>query len=253
MALWAASGWLVAAAMLVLVLRLRARLELVARAEHELRGPLTAFSLALDAARGTSAGRRLRVVLEAELARARKGLADLSAARSGRRAEPVVERVRVDRLLRSSAAAWERGGRRVSVRSDAGLAVVAGDRGRLAQALGNVISNAVEHGTGDVTAVASRTRDRVRIEVTNATAPASAGDGEPDAPSGGGADAAAASDRETDRAADADTDGGGAAAVERGRGLDIAAEAAAELGGTLSSAIGPRRARTVIELPIEPS
>jgi signal transduction histidine kinase len=136
-------GWLVAAGLLVWGLRLRARLELVARAEHELRGPLTAFSLALDAARGTPAGRRLRVVLEAELARARAGLADLAAARRGRRAEPVVERVRVDWLLRSSAAAWE------------------------------------------------------------------------------------------------------------GRGLEIAADAVADAGGSLSSAIGPRRARTVIELPIE--
>jgi signal transduction histidine kinase len=217
-------GWAVAAALLVWGLRLRARLELVARAEHELRGPLTAFTLALDAARGTPAGRRLRVVLEAELSRARAGLADLAAARLGRRAEPVVERVRVDRLLRSSAASWEGRGRRVRVRSDAGLAVVAGDRGRLAAALGNVISNAVEHGSGDVTAVATRSADRVRIEVTNAVA--------------------AADGRRLQLAT--------AAHADRGRGLEIAADAAADVGGSLNSAIGPRRARTVIDFPIEP-
>jgi signal transduction histidine kinase len=244
MAVLAASGWFAAALMLLFVLRLRARLELVARAEHELRGPLTAFSLALDAARGTPAGRRLRVVLEAELARARAGLADLAAARAGRRAEPVVERVRVDRLLRSSAASWEGRGRRVSVHSEAGLAVVAGDRGRLAQALGNVISNAVEHGTGDVSAVATRTADHVRIEVTNATAPAADAGGGATA-AGIAADAGAERGRGLEIAADA--------GAERGRGLEIAADAAAELGGSLSSAIGPRRARTVIELPIEPS
>src|SRR4051812_16540111 len=168
----AVAGWSLSAALLLVVVRLRRRLELVARAEHELRGPLTAFGLALDAARGTPAGRRLRVVLDAELARARAGLADLAAARTGRRAEPVVELVRVDGLLRSSAAAWEGRGRAVRVRSDAGLAVVAGDRGRIAQALGNVISNAIEHGTGDVTAVATREPGRVRIEVTNAVSPA---------------------------------------------------------------------------------
>jgi signal transduction histidine kinase len=229
--------------MLVLVLRLRARLELVARAEHELRGPLTAFSLALDAARGTPAGRRLRVVLEAELARARAGLADLAAARAGRRADPVVESVRVERLLRSAAAAWEGRGRRVVVRSDAGLAVVAGDRGRLAQVVGNVISNAVEHGTGDVIAVATRTPDRVRIEVTNATAPARAAGA-----STCGISASVGGEEEGGPAG-----GGGAPPAERGRGLDIAADAVADLGGTLSSAIGPKRARTVIELPIEPS
>jgi signal transduction histidine kinase len=228
-------GWFLCAALLVVVVRLRGRLELVARAEHELRGPLTAFSLALDAARGTPAGRRLRIVLDSELARARAGLADLAAARTGVRAEPVVERVGVDRLLRSSAAAWEPAararGRRVLVRSDAGLAVVSGDRSRLAQALGNVMSNAVEHGSGDVTAVATRSADRVRIEVTNATATAAG-----EAPSSGAGE----------------LDGGPGGAASRGRGLEIAADAAADAGGSLSSAIGARRARTVIDLPIEP-
>jgi signal transduction histidine kinase len=214
-------GWLVSVGLVVVVTRLRRRLDMVARAEHELRGPLTAFSLALDAARGTPAGRRLRIVLDAELARARAGLADLAAARVGRRASVVEERVHVDRLLRSSAAAWEGRGRRVSVRSEAGLAVVTGDRGRMAQALGNVISNAVEHGSGEVTAVASRTAGRVRIEVTN---PVAAGRRLRAVPEPG----------------------------ERGRGLEIAADAAADLGGSLTSAIGPRRARTVIELPVDP-
>src|SRR3954471_21219199 len=99
-------GWLVAGWLAAVVVRLRLRLELVARAEHELRGPLTAFALALDAARGTSAGRRLALVLDAELARARAGLADLGAARSGRRAPACPAPVSVDRMLRSSAAAW---------------------------------------------------------------------------------------------------------------------------------------------------
>src|SRR4051794_25931058 len=99
-------GWIAAGGLAALVVRLRLRLELVARAEHELRGPLTAFALALDAARGTPAGRRLALVLDSELARTRGGLADLAAARSGRRAAPVASPVAVDRLLRSSAAAW---------------------------------------------------------------------------------------------------------------------------------------------------
>jgi signal transduction histidine kinase len=214
------AGWIVACALLGVVLRQRRRLELVARAEHELRGPLTAFGLALDAARGTPAGRRLRVLLDAELARARAGLADLEAARRGTRAAVgPPEPVGVDRLLRSSAAAWERGagpGRRVRVRSDAGLAVVRGDRGRIAQALGNVLSNAVEHGAGDVTAVATRSADRVRIEVTNATRHEE-GSGPPG----------------------------------RGRGLDIAADAAADAGGHLTTAVGRHRARAVLDFPVE--
>jgi signal transduction histidine kinase len=156
-------GWIVAGGLAVVVVRLRLRLELVARAEHELRGPLTAFSLALDAARGTPAGRRLALVLDAELARARAGLMDLAAARSGRRAAAVHEPVPVDRLLRSSAAAWG-----AKVRAGAGSAVVRADRSRLASALGNVLSNAAEHGDGEVSVEARQLPDRVRIEVTNA-------------------------------------------------------------------------------------
>src|SRR3954468_5948417 len=154
-------GWLVAGGLAVVVVRLRLRLELVARAEHELRGPLTAFGLAIDAARGTAAGRRLALVLDAELARARAGLADLAAARSGRRPTPVASAVVVDALLRSSAAAW---GARVN--GGAGSAVVRADRTRLASALGNVLSNAAEHGDGEGSVEARLVRDRVRIEVT---------------------------------------------------------------------------------------
>jgi signal transduction histidine kinase len=91
-----------------------------------------------------------------------------------------------------------------------------GDRRRLAQALGNVMANAAEHGSGDVSVVASRADDRLRIEVTNAVAS-----------HGGGRD--------------------------RGRGLEIAADAAADNGGTLTTAVGPRRALAVLDLPLEPS
>jgi signal transduction histidine kinase len=155
-------GWLVAGGLAVVVVRLRLRLELVARAEHELRGPLTAFALALDAARGTATGRRLALVLDAELARARAGLADLAAARSGRPAAAAPEPVQVDRLLRSSAAAWG-----ASVRTGAGDAIVRADPCRLASALGNVLSNAAEHGSGEVAVEARQLPGRVRIEVTN--------------------------------------------------------------------------------------
>jgi signal transduction histidine kinase len=216
----ALAGWGCAVALLVVVRRLRARLELVARAEHELRGPLTAFGLALHAARGTPAGRRLALVLDAELARARAGLEDLAAARSGRVAPASVEDVRADALLRSSGSAWDaaarRLGRRLRVESAGlGAVVVRGDRTRLAQAFGNVMSNAVEHGSGDISVSATRLGSRLRIEVTNPTG------GEPP-PAG-----------------------------ERGRGLRIAADAIASAGGSLRSTIDARRARTILDLPLE--
>ena len=191
-----------AGALAVVVLRLRRRLELVARAEHELRGPLTAFSLGLDAARGSAAGRRLALVLDAELARARAGLADLAAARRGRRAAAEPSLLEVDGLMRSSAAAWG-----AKVRAGAGPALVRADRSRVASVLGNVLSNAAEHGAGEVSVEARRLPDRVRIEVTNAV---------------------------------------------RGRGLDIAAAAAADAGGTLATEVGIRRAKATLDLPLEP-
>jgi signal transduction histidine kinase len=53
------------------------------------------------------------------------------------------------------------------VRAGAGPAVVRADPRRLASALGNVMSNAAEHGEGEVSVEASRLHDRLRIEVTN--------------------------------------------------------------------------------------
>ena len=148
------TGWLVAALLLVTVLRLRRRLELVARAEHELRGPLTAFGLALQRVDAPA--------VEAELARARAALADLTAARHGRRAAARPRPVDLQRLVRSSSAAW---GARVDWR--AGPARVVADPGRLSQALGNLLANAAEHGDGAVTVSARRSGSRVRVRVAN--------------------------------------------------------------------------------------
>jgi signal transduction histidine kinase len=49
----------------------------------------------------------------------------------------------------------------------AGPVRVRAERGRLAQALGNLLSNAVEHGTGPIRVQATRVGGRVRIEVVN--------------------------------------------------------------------------------------
>jgi len=143
------TGWLVALALAVMLMRLRRRLELVACAEHELRGPLTAFALRAPE-------------LEAELARARTALDDLTAARTGRRAAKHVRRVDVERLLRSSAAAW---GVRLEWR--AGRTHVVAEEGRLAQTVGNLLANAGEHGGGEVTVAARRAHGRLRVEVVN--------------------------------------------------------------------------------------
>ena len=133
------------------VVVLQRRLELVARAEHELRGPLTALLLA--AQRGLPPG--------AELARVRLGLEDLAAARRGRRVAPSPERVDLFEITRAAA----RG--RAAVDWNAGRTVVRADPRRLSQALGNLVANADEHGRGPVVVRGRRVGERVRIEVVD--------------------------------------------------------------------------------------
>src|SRR4051794_28379716 len=132
-------------------------MRLVAHAEHELRGPLQAIALA--------APERCRQDIE----RARIALADLARARSGRRAQRGAEVVRLDRVLWRAATGWDLAARRAGggVHLDwrAGPVSVRADRGRLAQAFGNLLANAVEHGGGQVRVIGRRTGRGIRVEI----------------------------------------------------------------------------------------
>ncbi|MEA2474353.1 MAG: two-component system, OmpR family, sensor kinase [Thermoleophilaceae bacterium] len=197
-----------------------ARLEAAGDAEHELRGALTAFGLALDRLGRDPLGRRIGRALASELDRARAALDELAAAREGASHPPLREPLALDRLARSAAAAWQpaarAAGRRVLVDWRAGPVCVRADRGRLARALGNLLSNAVEHGSGPVRVEATRRGRRVRLEVVNGLR------GEDPAGSAPG----------------------------RGRGLRIAARAVEDCGGTLSFSRGGGRAAAALELPL---
>lgn len=133
-----------------------ARMHLVAEAEHELRGALQGLVVE-SGAPGLHADR------------ARVALADLAAARSGRRAEPVVEDVHLDRLVWRAATAADLAARRVGggVHLDwsAGPVVIRADRGRVTQSLSNLLANAIEHGGGQVRVTGRRTKRGVRVEV----------------------------------------------------------------------------------------
>ena len=133
------------------------RLRLIAEAEHELRGPLQAIALAAPDH------------CAPELERMRIALADLSAARGGARADADAEPVRLDRLVWRAATASDLAARRVGggVHLDwsAGPVTIRANRGRLAQALGNLLANAVEHGGGQVRVTGRRTRRGIRVEV----------------------------------------------------------------------------------------
>jgi signal transduction histidine kinase len=202
----------------------------VARACHELRGPLTAARLSLATMERRQEGPPERLaVLDLELRRAGLALDDFAAARSGRRQSDRMEPVEVAELLEEQFESWH--GVAAAFDSHVTLgallhgAMVDGDRLRLAQAVSNLVANALEHGPGRVELTARLVGHRhVRIEVIDE------GPGLP------------ASVAELARRAHA---GRG----RRGRGLAIAADIAERHGGRLVAAPSPHGARVGLELP----
>ncbi len=227
------AGWVAAAvvgALAVSVLRAHGdRMEAVARACHELRGPLTAARLGLAAPAGQElpSPRRLRAI-DTELGRAALALDDLSGAGGGVRRLWRLDRVDVRELVADSVEAWRSSaaaaGSAVRVGWSGEEAAVWGDRLRLAQALGNLIANAIEHGRGPVGVDVAVRGGLVRVAVSD---------------DGPGLPAPVAELRRRPRR------GRGA----RGRGLAIAAEVAEAHGGALVSAPTEGGARLVLELP----
>jgi signal transduction histidine kinase len=234
----AAFAWAVAlAAMTVAALawrELRRGRELVARACHELRGPLTAAHLALYAGArhgDPTAADRLGAI-ELELRRAGLALDDLAAARAGRRAGDRDELVDVAALIADQAASWAAiapvFGCVLRVAPGEPDAFVRGDRVRLAQAVGNLLANALEHGAGTVEVAVRSVAGRVRVEVSD---------------EGAGLPAPVAELARRPRA------GRG----RRGRGLAIAMDIVTRHGGRIVSAPSAGGARLAIELPAGPA
>jgi signal transduction histidine kinase len=228
-------GWLAAAigtaVALALLWELRRRKEMVARACHELRGPLTAARLSLASMERRREAPPERIAgLELELRRAGLALDDFAAARSGKRMADRDEPVEIAELLEEQVATWQV----VAGVFDSHLllghvvagAMVHGDRLRLAQAVSNLVANALEHAPGRVELTARCVGQReVRIEVID---------------EGPGLPAAVADLTRRARA------GRG----RRGRGLAIAADIAERHGGRIVAAPSQRGARIGIELPV---
>lgn len=228
-------GWGAALLLLGAVLRLRRRLALVALASHELRGPATTLGLATASLRREPGGRRRALPFEEQLERMQAGLADLELARAGRRMAPRAVVVSLDRLLCGTVAGWRPAiaaqGRRLRVRSDVGTAAVRADRGRLAQALGNLLANAAEHGSGTIELRGRRSGDHVVVEVRDEGVAARAGS-EP-VVRGHGVVA-----------------GAGVGQGPRGHGLGIATAAVEEAGGRLSLRADAGGTVASVELPV---
>ena len=219
----ALAGWMAAVCLgcgaSVFRVRLARHAALVADAGHELRGPLCAARLGLHGIDDAAA-------IDLELRRAALALDDLVAAGRGDRARGRSQLVDVGALLDDGADAWAplaaAFGCLLSVEPLRGRALVRADPLRLAQACGNLVANALEHGGSPVRVRGRVVAGRVRIEVTDA------GPGLPEPVS-----------RLIARRRGA----------PRGRGLTIAARIARDHGGRLSSAPSSRGACLVIELP----
>jgi signal transduction histidine kinase len=219
-----AAGWCCAALLgTVLSAQLHLRAVAAARAGHEIRGPLCTALLGLERLAGGSDAATLAAV-ELELRRAALAVDELD---RGSASSALVEAVDVGALLTAAGPAWRElataHGARLAVDAPAGL-VVRGERLRLAQACGNLVANAVEHGGGDVAVRARALGPTVRVEVTDA------GPGLP-AP----VPALLARAR--------------AHRGRRGHGLAVAARVAARHGGRLAAGPSPQGARMVLELP----
>lgn len=238
MTLVALVGWSGAVVLGAVTLMMRQRLELVARAEHELRGPFAALSLGVEKVRRGHGGAELAIILDAQLERVNAGLSDLRAARAGARGSARREPVQLESEVRATVAGWEpvvlSQGRSLRLDWRAGEARVAADRGRLAQALGNLIANAVEHGGGEIELRGFRVGRSVRVEVADAGGPV------------------AASRRDAALFLPGRRYVGlRSRSRDRGRGLAIATRAARDAGGRLELSSGSGGTTAVIELPFD--
>jgi signal transduction histidine kinase len=232
---WVAAG-IVAAMVIALRRTLGSRMEAVARACHELRGPLTAarLGLSLGSRCGELSADHLRAI-DTELGRAALALQDLAdVGQGGQDGYRIRDLGRVDLLalqadcVRAADGLSDEWSAAIAQTWDGPAVSVWGDRLRLAQALGNLIANAIEHGGGRVEVRGVVGESVVRIEV---------GDGGPGLP--------APIAQLTQRA----RRGRGA----RGRGLAIAAAIVETHGGRVTTAPAQRGARVVLELPLAPA
>ncbi len=137
--------------------------ERIARAEHELRSAATALALVCETLRRDPAARRHAAVIDAQLDRLRAGLTDLAGARGGRSTEAERDEVELSSLTSAAARPWVD----TTVEWEGGPVTARLDRRRFAQALGNVLANAAEHGSGPVRVIGRVHGGGVRVEVRN--------------------------------------------------------------------------------------
>lgn len=137
--------------------------ERIACAEHELRGAAAALALVCEAIRREPDTPNPAEIVEVQLDRLRAGLAELAAVREGGLAPAEPEPVEISQLARAASEPWER----ASFEWEGAPVTTRLDRRRFAEALGNVLANAAEHGSGDIRVTGQARDGGVRLQVRN--------------------------------------------------------------------------------------
>lgn len=163
------AGWPLAASMAGVVaaqgLRAGRRRSALNEALHELRRPLQTIALASGGGVGSPRA------VESSVQLAAVALERLDREVNGGTLERPAEAVEVRPMVESAVRRWRAraslGGGSLSLRWRAGRAVVVGDRVSLAQALDNLIVNAIEHGGPTISVDARPHKGRVRIVIAD--------------------------------------------------------------------------------------
>jgi signal transduction histidine kinase len=163
------AGWPLAATMAAVLaaqgLRAGRRRSALNEALHELRRPLQAIALAGGGTMGAPP------VLESSVRLAAAALERLDCEVNGGALQRPAEAIEVRPLLEAAVRRWQGraslGGGSLRLRWRAGRAVVIGDRVELAQALDNLLVNAIEHGGPTIGVDARPHKGRVRIVIAD--------------------------------------------------------------------------------------
>jgi two-component system osmolarity sensor histidine kinase EnvZ len=143
------------------------------RALHELRRPLQTLLLLEDGS-GRPAATPPRASRRGLLELATGALQDLDGVLNGAPPPRPFRRFSCRESVMACLERWRAQGERaggIRVYWDAGPAMIEGDARRLAQALDNLISNALQHGAPPIVVTAARVAGRIRITIANGIRP----------------------------------------------------------------------------------